>query len=181
MTELITKEDLEKYSSAIYMDCSICGEDTKMIFHDGSPICDECLLSIMSHEGESLIPDMEERLEYIDHKISNIPYSMIDIKKIIEAHFQLPKGSLEQRTRKRSIVQPRQIAMVISKLKTKYSLAIIGSEIGEKDHATVLHAIKTVVNLYETSREFRNQFDPILYEFKCEKEFKYLCLEQRKT
>jgi len=47
-------------------------------------------------------------------------------------------------------VQARQVAMYFSKNLTKSSLATIGSQIGGKDHATVLHACKTVNNLVET-------------------------------
>ena len=68
---------------------------------------------------------------------------------------------LQSNTRKREIVQARQIAMFFSKSLTKSSLATIGSQIGDKDHATVLHACKTVNNLIETDKRFRLQLDEI--------------------
>ncbi len=40
---------------------------------------------------------------------------------------------------------------------TKSSLASIGSQIGQRDHATVLHACKTVGNLTETDKQFKSQ------------------------
>jgi len=58
-------------------------------------------------------------------------------------------------------VQARQIAMFFSKNLTKCSLATIGSQIGGKDHATVLHACKTVNNLIETDKIFRHQIEEI--------------------
>lgn len=58
-------------------------------------------------------------------------------------------------TRKREIVQARQIAMLLSYRVTKASLATIGDEIGGKDHATVLHAKKTIMNLTETEKDLR--------------------------
>jgi chromosomal replication initiator protein len=61
---------------------------------------------------------------------------------------------LQVKTRKREIVQARQVAMFFSKSMTKASLATIGSQIGGKDHATVLHACKTVNNLIETDKRF---------------------------
>jgi chromosomal replication initiator protein len=51
--------------------------------------------------------------------------------------------------------------MFFSKNLTKASLATIGSQIGGKDHATVLHACKTVNNLIETDKRFRIQIDEI--------------------
>ncbi len=68
---------------------------------------------------------------------------------------------LQSKTRKREIVQARQVAMFFSKSMTKSSLATIGSQIGGKDHATVLHACKTVNNLIETDKRFRLQVDEI--------------------
>jgi chromosomal replication initiator protein len=58
-------------------------------------------------------------------------------------------------------VQARQLAMYFSKLYTKHSLASIGSKLGKKDHATVLHACKTVRNLYDTDRDFKKHFDEL--------------------
>jgi chromosomal replication initiator protein len=51
--------------------------------------------------------------------------------------------------------------MFFSKSLTKASLASIGSHIGGKDHATVLHACKTVNNLIDTDKHFRNQINDI--------------------
>ena len=68
---------------------------------------------------------------------------------------------LQSKTRKREIVQARQVAMYFSKSLTKSSLATIGAQIGGKDHATVLHACKTVNNLLDTDKHFRNQIEDI--------------------
>jgi chromosomal replication initiator protein len=51
--------------------------------------------------------------------------------------------------------------MYFSKSLTKYSLASIGSQIGNKDHATVLHACKTVTNLKDTDKNFRQFVEEI--------------------
>jgi chromosomal replication initiator protein len=68
---------------------------------------------------------------------------------------------LQSKTRKREIVQARQIAMYFSKNYTKSSLATIGTQIGVKDHATVLHACRTVSNLLETDKQFRQDVEEI--------------------
>ncbi|MCX6270534.1 MAG: chromosomal replication initiator protein DnaA, partial [Bacteroidetes bacterium] len=69
------------------------------------------------------------------------------IQKIICDYFNLPLESINSKTRKREIVQARQLAMYFAKKHTKSSLATIGLHCGNKDHATVLHACRTVVNL----------------------------------
>jgi chromosomal replication initiator protein len=78
------------------------------------------------------------------------------IQKVVCDFFDMNVDVLKSKTRKREIVQARQIAMYFSKNLTSSSLSTIGSVIGGKDHATVLHAYKTVNNLAETNKEFKN-------------------------
>jgi len=83
------------------------------------------------------------------------------IQKVVCNYYNIGLEMLQSKTRKREIVQARQVAMFFSKTMTKSSLATIGSQIGGKDHATVLHACKTVNNLIETDKRFRLQVDEI--------------------
>ena len=83
------------------------------------------------------------------------------IQKVVCNYYNIGLDMLQSKTRKREIVQARQVAMFFSKSLTKSSLATIGSKIGGKDHATVLHACKTVNNLIETDKRFRLQVDEI--------------------
>jgi chromosomal replication initiator protein len=83
------------------------------------------------------------------------------IQKIVCDYFNMPVDSLHSKTRKREVVQARQIAMFFSKNLTKSSLASIGSQIGHKDHATVLHACKTVNNLIDTDKQFKCDIEEI--------------------
>ncbi|MFW6043075.1 MAG: chromosomal replication initiator protein DnaA [Marinilabiliaceae bacterium] len=75
--------------------------------------------------------------------------------------YGLDTSALQSKTRKREIVQARQVAMYFSKNLTNSSLSAIGSIIGRRDHATVLHACKTVKNLKETNTEFKHQLKEI--------------------
>ncbi len=77
------------------------------------------------------------------------------IQKVVCDYFNLPLEAINSKTRKREIVQARQLAMFFSKKHTKSSLATIGLHCGNKDHATVLHACRTVNNLLETDKRFR--------------------------
>ncbi|MDG1314121.1 MAG: chromosomal replication initiator protein DnaA, partial [Flavobacteriaceae bacterium] len=77
------------------------------------------------------------------------------IQKVVSDYFQMDIDTLQSKTRKRHIVQARQLAMFFAKKFTKASLASIGSQIGKRDHATVLHACKTVDNLSTTDKQFR--------------------------
>ena len=88
------------------------------------------------------------------------------IKKTVCDYFNIAPDQLKSKKRKREIVQSRQVAMYFAKIYTKNSLASIGSQIGGKDHATVLHACKTVNNLMETDKRFKK------YILDLEKRFK---------
>ncbi|MBU2951638.1 chromosomal replication initiator protein DnaA [Tamlana agarivorans] len=83
------------------------------------------------------------------------------IQKVVSDYFQMDIDTLQSKTRKRHIVQARQIAMFFAKKYTKASLASIGSQIGKRDHATVLHACKTVDNLSSTDKQFKKYVEDI--------------------
>jgi chromosomal replication initiator protein len=83
------------------------------------------------------------------------------IQKVVSDYFQMDVETLQSKTRKRHIVQARQIAMYFAKKFTKASLASIGTQIGRRDHATVLHACKTVDNLSFTDKQFRKYVEDL--------------------
>lgn len=87
------------------------------------------------------------------------------IQKVVSDYFEMDVETLQSKTRKRHIVQARQLAMFFAKKFTKASLASIGSQIGKRDHATVLHACKTVDNLTETDKQFRKYIDDLNKKF----------------
>jgi len=83
--------------------------------------------------------------------------SMIKIK--VSQFYNIPDITL--RSRKREVVQARQVAMYFIKESTKLSLASIAKEFGDYDHCSVLHAIKTVNNLCDTNKVFKAEIEYI--------------------
>ena len=78
------------------------------------------------------------------------------VQRTVCEYFRITRDELVSKTRKRQIVQARQIAMYMSRtLIANCSLSTIGSEIGGKDHATVLHACTTVTDLMSTDKTFK--------------------------
>ena len=154
----------------------------KKTYNDGIDLPEEVLEYIATHisdnirelEGalisllaQSTLNKKEITLELTKEMIDKLIKSTkreisIDyIQKVVCNFYNIPLDLLQSKTRKREIVQARQVAMFFSKSLTKSSLATIGSQIGGKDHATVLHACKTVNNLIETDKRFRQQVDEI--------------------
>jgi chromosomal replication initiator protein len=100
---------------------------------------------------------LELAKQMIDKYVKNTTHEVsIDyIQKVVCDYFDLPIDMLKSKTRKRQVVQARQIAMFFAKSMTKSSLSSIGAHCGGKDHATVLHACRTVNNLIETDKKFK--------------------------
>ena len=83
------------------------------------------------------------------------------IKKVVCDYYKMDQNTLEERSRRREIVQARQVAMYLSKKYTKNSLTAIGKLIGNKDHSTVLYADRMVKNLLDTDKHLKSQMKEI--------------------
>ena len=83
------------------------------------------------------------------------------IQEIVCKYFNLEQSVIQTNSRKREIVQARQITMYLAKKYTDSSFSHIGKIVGKKDHATVLHACKTIKDQIETSKSFRSSVEEI--------------------
>jgi chromosomal replication initiator protein len=122
------------------------------------------LISILAQSSLNKKPiTLDLARQMIDKFVKNTSREIsIDyIQKVVSDYFNIPIDLINSKTRKREIVQARQIAMYFSKKYTKSSLATIGIHCGNKDHATVLHACRTVNNLIDTDKQFRGYVDDL--------------------
>lgn len=122
------------------------------------------IISLIAHSSfnrKDITLDLAKKI--VDNYVKNTKREVsIDyIQKVVSEYFQMDVETLQSKTRKRHIVQARQLAMFFAKKFTKASLASIGSQIGKRDHATVLHACKTVDNLASTDKQFNKFVDDI--------------------
>lgn len=119
------------------------------------------LLAQASLNKKAITLDLAKQM--IDKFVKNTAreVSIEYIQKVVCDYFELPIEMLKSKTRKREVVQARQIAMYFSKKMTKSSLANIGAHCGGKDHATVLHACRTVNNLSETDKQFKGYLEDL--------------------
>lgn len=100
------------------------------------------------------------------------------IASIVRNYYQIEPEQFASKSRKREVVQARQIAMYLAKQHTTESLAVIGHKIGRKDHATVLHANRTIKNLIETDKQIRSDIQDIEKILKSELKSQYLTNQQ---
>ncbi|MFD2519152.1 chromosomal replication initiator protein DnaA [Salinimicrobium flavum] len=122
------------------------------------------IISLIAHSSfnkKDITLELAKKI--VDNYVKNTKREVsIDyIQKVVSEYFQMDVETLQSKTRKRHIVQARQLAMFFAKKFTKASLASIGSQIGKRDHATVLHACKTVDNLASTDKQFNKFVDDI--------------------
>jgi chromosomal replication initiator protein len=113
------------------------------------------LIANATFNKQEITMELAQRL--VDRIVTD-PKSEISVGKIQEAvcnYFGISDDIFLSKTRKREIVQARQIAMYLSRNLTKTSLSSIGAQLGGKDHATVLHACNQVSDLMDTDRSFR--------------------------
>lgn len=88
-------------------------------------------------------------------KTSSKEITIDAIQKMVCDYFDVPYEKLLQKTRKREIVQARQITMYLAKTFTKNSLKTIGEHFGGRDHTTVIHSCQTVKDLMDTDTMFK--------------------------
>lgn len=84
-----------------------------------------------------------------------------DIKAAVCSHYKLPAIEMVSARRTQDVVRPRQVAMTLSKHMTPQSLPAIGRMFGNRDHSTVIHAIRTVERLCLSDPELRRSVDSL--------------------
>ena len=78
------------------------------------------------------------------------------IQQVVAEHFEISVEKIVGKTRKRAIVEARQMAMYLSKKLTGKSLKAIGDNFGGRDHSTVIYSCRTIEDLKSTDPNLRN-------------------------
>jgi len=84
-----------------------------------------------------------------------------DIIKLVSRHFGVSKPDILSQRRHRSVVWPRQIGMYLSKQLTARSLPEIGRRFGNRDHTTVLHAIRKIEGVLTDNPRLREEIEDL--------------------
>ncbi|RQD72641.1 MAG: chromosomal replication initiator protein DnaA [Tindallia sp. MSAO_Bac2] len=88
------------------------------------------------------------------------------IKEYVSNQYSVRPEDLDSSKRTRSIAFPRQIAMYLTRELTDLSLPKIGSEFGNRDHTTVMHAHDKIVNEMENDDSLKHRIEKMLQEIK---------------
>jgi chromosomal replication initiator protein len=85
-----------------------------------------------------------------------------NIQKVVAEYYKIRVADLLSPRRSRSITRPRQLAMALAKQLTTHSLPEIGDAFGGRDHTTVLHATRKVVELRNSDTRINEDFNNLL-------------------
>lgn len=115
------------------------------------------IVSLIAH---SMVYNRDIDLEFaervINKSIKNIQREItVDLiqAKVCE-HFNVTPSDIHSKTRKREIVNARQVSMYLTKKLTNHSYSRVGELIGKRDHATVVHACKVVKDQMSVDKTF---------------------------
>ncbi len=104
--------------------------------------------------AEAIIRDLLQGIEPRRVKID-------DILRIVSRHYAVSKADILSQRRHRSVVWPRQIGMYLAKQLTSRSLPEIGRRFGDRDHTTVLHAIRKIDRELEANTRLRDELEDL--------------------
>ncbi len=96
---------------------------------------------------------------------NNKSVSVESIQNIVAAHFSLNLQEMLSPRRSRSLARPRQIAMYLAKQHTTNSLPDIGRKFSNRDHTTVIHAVKKIDELIKKDNEIKQSVIEIKKKF----------------
>ena len=99
---------------------------------------------------------MEQNIRFEKRKIT-----VQKIQETVCDFYNLKHDLIQTASRKREIVQARQITMYLIKKHTELSLSQIGVQVGNRNHATVLHSVNTVKDLLDIDKGFRSDMSEI--------------------
>ena len=85
-----------------------------------------------------------------------------NIQKIVAEYFKIRVSDLHSKDRSRVVARPRQIAMALAKELTNHSLPEIGDAFGGRDHTTVLHACRKVIELNESDVRVKEDYNNLM-------------------
>jgi len=92
---------------------------------------------------------------------SRVTLTIDQIQRLVCEYFGIEEDLVRAKTRKREVVQARQVAMFFCKKLTQHSLKTIGLHFGGRDHSTVIHANQSVENQIDTDPKFEEIIEEI--------------------
>ena len=89
------------------------------------------------------------------------PPKVEEIQRVVARHFRVSVSDMVSARRTKNVVIPRQVAMYLAKTMTPRSLPEVGRRFGNRDHTTVLHAVRKVEELITTDKQMAEDIETL--------------------
>jgi len=99
-------------------------------------------------------------------KVDNHPLTVDDILEEVCQHYHVEQRQVFSKSRKRELVQVRQVSMYLAQKYTKMPAGRIGQLIGNRDHSTVIHSCNTIEQRLKVDKSFSEELSSIENSFK---------------
>ena len=162
----IIKKRLEDIESQFKEKCNISEEVINFIANESKTNIRE-LVGVLNrvvafsriHKKELSISDCKNILKDVFNQAKVITVDKIQNK--VSNYYNITLSEMLSQRRSRPLARPRQIAMYLSKKMTTRSLPEIGRRFANRDHTTVIHAVKTITRLSEKDEEMKKNISHI--------------------
>ena len=119
------------------------------------------LIANASFLGRKITISLAKDILKVYVKLTQREITIDHIVKVVCDYYNIELDTFNSAKRTRDVAQARQVAMYLSKQHTKSPLTVIGSSIGGRNHATVLHSCKAVADMMDTDKQFKHQIEEI--------------------
>ena len=119
------------------------------------------LIANASFLGRKITISLAKDILKVYVKLTQREITIDHIVKVVCEYYDIELDTFNSTKRTRDVAQARQVAMFLAKQHTKAPLTVIGSSIGGRNHATVLHSCKAVADMMDTDKTFKAQIEEI--------------------
>ena len=164
-TEIIKKKILEiqsQFKENIILDDEVINyiaSESKTNIRELIGILNRIIAFSRIHNKNLTISDCKNILKDVFNQIRVI--TVDKIQNVVSNYFNIALSEMLSQRRSRPLARPRQIAMYLAKKMTTRSLPEIGRRFANRDHTTVIHAVKTITRLSEQDDEMKKNISQI--------------------
>jgi chromosomal replication initiator protein len=119
------------------------------------------LIANASFLGRKITISLAKDILKVYVKLTQREITIEHIVRTVCEYYNINEETFNSAKRTRDVAQARQVAMYLAKQHTKSPLTVIGSAIGGRNHATVLHSCKAVTDMIDTDKQFKGQIEEI--------------------
>jgi chromosomal replication initiator protein len=162
----IIKKRLEDIQNEFKENCNLSEEvisyiatESKTNVRDLIGILNRVIAFTRIHKRQLNIRDCKQILKDVFNQAKVITVDRI--QNTVSSFFNISITDMLSQRRSRPLARPRQVAMYLAKKMTSRSLPEIGRRFANRDHTTVIHAVKTITKISEKDEEMKKNIDQI--------------------